>query len=108
MQFMLFLCADESVAVDPGTGLDGWLAEVARSGTHLEGVRLRPAAYATTVTERGREVGDGPFSPGGPQITGYDVIECTDLDTAVRLAALHPVAGFGQIEVRPLWSEWAP
>jgi hypothetical protein len=32
------------------------------------------------------------------------VIECATLEEAVEVAAGHPVATFGKIEVRPFWS----
>jgi hypothetical protein len=32
------------------------------------------------------------------------VLDCRDLDEAVELAALHPMARLGAIEVRPFWS----
>ena len=38
-------------------------------------------------------------------IAGYDILECADLDEAIAVAARHPVATFGSIEVRPLWPE---
>ena len=36
---------------------------------------------------------------------GIDIIECADLDRAIEVAAKHPVARFGTIEVRPFWQE---
>jgi hypothetical protein len=32
------------------------------------------------------------------------VIECPDLDTAIQVAAGHPLARTASIEVRPFWS----
>jgi hypothetical protein len=46
---------------------------------------------------------DGPFAETKEQIAGYDLLECHDLDEALDAAATHPVAGFGVIEIRPLW-----
>ena len=37
------------------------------------------------------------------QIAGFDLLECADLDEAVKVAADHPMARFGTIEVAPLW-----
>ena len=48
-------------------------------------------------------VADGPFAETKEAIGGYDVIECADLDEAIAVAAKHPVAAFGAIEVRPVW-----
>ena len=39
------------------------------------------------------------------QIAGYDVIECADLGDALDVAARHPTARLGSIEVRPLWEQ---
>ena len=46
---------------------------------------------------------DGPFAETKEQIGGYDVVECPDLDTALRVAAGHPLARTAQVEVRPFW-----
>ena len=48
-------------------------------------------------------IADGPFAETKEQIAGYDIIECADLDEAIEVAAKHPVARFGTIEVRPFW-----
>jgi hypothetical protein len=32
------------------------------------------------------------------------VLECANLDEAVEIAAKHPMARFGRIEIRPFWS----
>ena len=34
---------------------------------------------------------------------GFDIIECGSLDEAVEIAAGHPLAEIGTIEVRPFW-----
>jgi hypothetical protein len=31
------------------------------------------------------------------------VIDCADLDEAIEIAARHPMARHGQIEIRPMW-----
>ncbi|WP_432279097.1 YciI family protein [Nocardia brasiliensis] len=48
-------------------------------------------------------VSDGPFAETKDFIGGIDIIECADLDEAIELAALHPYASRGCIEVRPVW-----
>ena len=45
---------------------------------------------------------DGPFAETKEQIAGYDLLECTDLDDAIQVAAAHPVADGGVLELRPL------
>ncbi len=34
-------------------------------------------------------------------MVSFDVIECADMTEAIEVAAKHPVAQFGMIEVRP-------
>jgi hypothetical protein len=50
-------------------------------------------------------ISDGPFAETKEQIAGFDIIDCQDLDEAIEVAAKHPVAAFGSIEVRPFWTE---
>lgn len=35
------------------------------------------------------------------QISGFNIIECDDLDQALEVAAQHPILSFGTIEVSP-------
>jgi len=50
-------------------------------------------------------VADGPFAETKEQIAGFDIIECANLDQAIDVAAKHPVARFGTIDVRPFWQQ---
>jgi hypothetical protein len=105
---MLLICADESVEVSPEErSAVPWLEEVQRRGVRRDGSRLRPVSDATTVRLQDGEVvlSDGPFAETKEQIAGFDVIECEDLDEAIAVAAKHPVARYGSIEVRPFWEE---
>jgi hypothetical protein len=72
--------------------------------------RLRSVQSATSVRVRGgeTEIVDGPFAVTKEQLAGYYIMECADLDEALRLAAQMPGAGYGTIEVRPVLSaeEW--
>jgi hypothetical protein len=43
------------------------------------------------------------FAETKEQIAGFDIVECADLDEAIEVAAKHPVARFGVIEVSPFW-----
>jgi hypothetical protein len=111
MKYMLLICADENVALDDEQqaqvqkGTDTWVADTDSRGVRLQGNRLRPVSDATTVRVRSGEVlvADGPFAETKEQIAGFDIIECANLDEAVEVAAKHPVAGYGTIEVRPFW-----
>ena len=123
MKFLMLVCVDpdrfendeaaeeaaEAGAPDTaGTEDSGsfpWLDDVMARGIRLDGDRLRPPNQAKTVLVRDGEVlvSDGPFAETKEVICGYDVLECANISEAVRVAAAHPVAAFGKIEVRPFW-----
>ena len=70
----------------------------------LSGAALQPVTTATTVRLADGKplVTDGPFAELKEQIGGYYVLDCADLDEALRWAATIPAARFGCIEVRPV------
>jgi hypothetical protein len=113
VQYLLIHTIDESAELSPEEVADvqasfaAWLADVTSRGISLHGSRLAPVSDATTVRVRGDEVlvADGPFAETKEQIAGYDVIECAHLDEAIEVAAKHPTARLGTIEVRPLWPQ---
>ena len=45
---------------------------------------------------------DGPFAETKEQVAGFDLLECTDLDDAIEVAAGHPMADGGVLDLRPL------
>ena len=106
MEF-LFIIADAPDAEpwpdEPPPG--DWGGEMDARGVRVRGNRLRPAAEATTVRLRGHDllVTDGAITEGRDWTVGYDIIECVDLDEAVQIAALHPMARYGRVEIRPAW-----
>ena len=50
-------------------------------------------------------VTDGPFAETKEQIAGFDIIECADLQEALRVAGAHPTMRHGTIEIRPFPAE---
>jgi hypothetical protein len=120
MKFLMLVCVEEErfendeeaaagAAGEEAEPEDGgsfpWLDDVMARGVRLDGDRLRPPREAKTVLVRDGEVlvSDGPFAETKEIICGYDVLECADIAEAVQVAAAHPVAAFGKIEVRPFW-----
>lgn len=93
----------EEIRAEPA--FQAYDAELNQRGVEIAGARLRPAASATTVRVRDGEtlVSDGPFAETKDFIGGIDIIECPDLDEAIAIAALHPYARRGCVEVRPVW-----
>ena len=108
---MLMICGDPSAPASQleelaaMKGCDGWSEEMERRGIVRGGAGLRPASEATIVRVREDEVllTDGPFAETKDQIGGFTMIECADLDEAIEVASMHPVAKLGMIEVRPVW-----
>jgi len=77
---------------------------MAAAGVLVDSGPLQPPSAATTLRVRDGEalLTDGPFAELKEQIGGYYVLDCADLDEALRWAATIPAASFGCIEVRPL------
>jgi hypothetical protein len=82
--------------------VDSWIADA--GDRRLYGWPLELSDQVVTVRRVAGEVvtTDGPFAETKEQIAGYDLLECDDLDDALQVAAGHPVAGGGVIELRPL------
>jgi YCII-related domain-containing protein len=113
VKYLLLICTEgpfdpddyESVELDARP----WVEETVRRGIREPGIaggcRVRPPSDATTVRVRGDEttVTDGPFAETKEQMGGFDVIDCADLDEAIEVAAKHPMARLGMVEVRPFW-----
>ena len=71
------------------------------------GAALYPTSTATTVQVDGGKGGrivttDGPFAESKEVLTGFYLMECADLDEAVRWAAQIPAAWTDKVEVRPV------
>lgn len=110
VEYMLLICGEEENAqAEPDEQVIAetvaWVEEMNARGVRKSGNRLRLPSDATTVRVRDGSVllSDGPFTETKEQVMGYDLIECADLDEAIEVAARHPSARLGSIEVRPLW-----
>ncbi|HLZ48500.1 MAG TPA: YciI family protein [Candidatus Limnocylindria bacterium] len=68
------------------------------------GDQLAPPRRARSVRVRNGKpvVTDGPFEETKEAVGGFDLIEAASLEEAIEIAAGHPVARNGTIEVRPL------
>jgi hypothetical protein len=80
------------------------------AGLLVDVQRLHSTESATSVRVRGgeTEITDGPFAVTKEVLAGYYVLECDDLDEALKQAARFPGARFGTVEVRPVMpaEEW--
>jgi hypothetical protein len=72
--------------------------------------RLRTVESATSVRVRDgqTEITDGPFAMTKERLAGYYILDCADLDEALKHAARLPVARWATVEVRPVMpaDEW--
>ena len=94
-----------------------WAAEMAEyeefgatagaAGVIGGGEALQPATTATTVHVTGGAKGgevvttDGPFAETKEVLGGFYLLDCADLDEALKWAAQIPGAWRGRVEVRP-------
>ncbi len=106
MQFMFFVCTDESAEkhVPAEDNIEQWVAEMDERGVRSVGEVLAPPTAAVTVKRRGGElaVSNGSFIKTKEWIAGFDLIDCADVDEAIEIASKHPMTRFGQIEIRPV------
>lgn len=114
MKFVLLVCWDadrmdaqtEPSPSDPKEK-EGfpWLDDLRARGAWITGDQLAPPRRARSVRVRGGQalITDGPFVETKEAVGGFDIIECASMDEAVEIAAAHPVAQSGTIEVRPFW-----
>jgi hypothetical protein len=115
MKYMLLMYANESenpnkTPEEFQTAAQAWYAyskAAEAAGVLLSNNGLSPVANATTVRVRnGKTLAtDGPFAETHEQLAGYFLFECKDLDEVIGWAARIPMAQYGSIEIRPLWSQ---
>jgi hypothetical protein len=114
MKFLMLICWDAEkmdATTEPDLTDDAdkeffrWLDDLQARGIWLAGDHLAPPARARSVRVRDGKtiVTDGPFAETKEVVGGFDLLECGSLDEAVEIAAGHPAARAGTIEVRPLW-----
>jgi hypothetical protein len=82
---------------------------LADDGRFLSASPLHPSATATCVRVRDgrRVITDGPFAETNEVLGGFYLVLAEDRATALRLAAQHPGARAGAVEVRPLFDLFA-
>lgn len=108
MKVIMLVLVEEVDPSDVGhdvPDIEGWVEDNDVSGVRVMGERLRPAAQAPTVRVRTGElvVTDGPFAEAHNSIVGFDILECESMEHAVEVAAAHPMAYQGALELRESW-----
>ena len=115
MKYMLLMYANESEPTKYTTEesqalFQAWqtlLKEAQDAGVLLSNTGLSPIANATTLRVRNGQtmITDGPFAETHEQLGGFFLLDCKDLDEAIRWAAKIPHAKYGSVEIRPLWDQ---
>ncbi len=112
MQYMLLIYENEEIS--KGWSEDQFKAhigkyfefttEVREAGAFQAGAPLQSVTTATTVRVREGEAltTDGPFAETKETLGGYYLVDCENLDEALKWAAKIPGAAHGSIEVRPV------
>jgi hypothetical protein len=110
MKYMLLIYTDENSWTDDerqhcyaeSTNLTH---ELNARGQYVAASPLHPVATATSVQVRDgkRLVTDGPFAETREQLGGYFLVEASDLNEAIAIAARIPGARKGTVEVRPVF-----
>jgi hypothetical protein len=113
MRVMVFAKATEDAEGAPPTAealeafaaMDRFTEELVKAGVFVAGAGLKPTAQAKRIAFDGphRKVIDGPFTETKEVIAGFSIWEVKDMDEAVAWAMRSPVAGTGQIEIRPFY-----
>jgi hypothetical protein len=75
---------------------------MAEAGVLIDCAPLTATSSATTIRVRNGEtmITDGPAAELREQVGGYTLIECADLDEAMKWAALIPAARDASVEIR--------
>jgi hypothetical protein len=112
MKYIALLYGEPGAGPAPGTPefmkmlseFESATAAMADAGILVDSSPLQPPQTATTIRVRDGEtqLADGPFAEIKEQLGGYYILDCEDLDTALRYAAMIPSAKYGSVEVRPV------
>jgi hypothetical protein len=117
MKYLLLMYADEAIGAnmskeDMQAAAKIWAdfrKEINSSGVLVSSNGVAPESSVTTIRVRDEKtlLTDGPFAETHEQLGGYFLLECENLDEAIRWAEKIPTAKYGSIEIRPLWSPGA-
>jgi len=77
----------------------------ARSVDHPHALQSATTASTVRIRSGKLSVTDGPFAESKEQLGGFFLIEASDFNEAIEVAAKWPSARIGSIEVRPIEEE---
>src|SRR5213083_268511 len=106
MRYIALLYGEPDAGPAPGTPefmqmlgeFESATAAMADAGILVDSSPLQPPQTATTVRVRDGEtlLSDGPFAEIKEQLGGYYILDCADLDVALRYAAMIPSVSTGR------------
>jgi hypothetical protein len=107
MRYLMLIYENEVTMPQDEAEMQKWYQytdELKASGCFVAGEALHPTSSATTVrVKNGKRVTtDGPFAETKEQLGGFYMLDCKDLDEALKWAEKIPSAGRGPVEVRPV------
>ncbi|WP_238005576.1 YciI family protein [Dactylosporangium sp. AC04546] len=112
MRYLCLLYVAEDKLPQPGTAdFDEMVAgniaankAMAEAGVLVDSAPLHPVHSASTLRLRDGAalISDGPYAELHEQLGGYYLVDCADLDEALRWAKLIPAANYGTVEIRPV------
>jgi hypothetical protein len=112
MKYMFLLHGAGEAQPEPGTeeyarmvaAYGAATRAMAEAGVLVDCAPLQPSSATTTVQVRNGEtiLTDGPMAEVRKAFGGYTLVECADLDEALKWASAIPAAGDGSVEIRPV------
>jgi hypothetical protein len=112
MRYLFLLNRTEDGLPPPGTPeaqaqLDAYREAneaMAAAGVLVDCAPLAPRSSSTTLRVRDGDlmITDGPAAEIKEQLGGYTIVQCADLDEALKWAATIPAAREASIEIRPI------
>ncbi len=112
MKYLALIYAERDAS--PTYGSDAWGPFMAgyekasktyeEDGVFVSGEGLQDADTATSVRIRNGEtiITDGPFAETKEELGGFYLLDCKDLDEAIKYAKMIPSAEHGTVEIRPV------
>jgi hypothetical protein len=118
MKYLFLLYGPDRPLPEPGTAehaqwVERWGAAtgaMAQAGVLIDCAPVQPASASTTLQVRDGEMllTDGPAAEIKEHFGGFTLVQCADLDEALKWAATLPTAVEGSIEIRPVISVTRP
>ena len=110
MRFLMLVCRDTEPVPQgaetgaPNTKVEEWVSTMGARGLRITGDPVAHQREARTVRVRRGEivVTDGPYVETKEVLGGFDLLECRDMAEAIEVAAAHPYASQGVMELRPI------